>query len=50
MKQYEITFLHTDGDVRKWIIRAYDLERATGGFYVNWGYDMKLIEINKKGL
>ena len=45
MKTFEITFLHTDGDIRKHKLQAFDLNRAELRFQVNWGDDMKILKI-----
>lgn len=45
MKNFAITFLHTDGSTRKINIEAFDEERARLRFRVNWGHDMKIIRV-----
>ncbi len=47
MKQFKVTFLHTDGDTRITILEAYNITRARFRFYVNWDKKMKIISINK---
>ena len=48
MKTFEITFLHTDGDIRTLNIEAFNEERAIMRFYVNWSEDMKILTVNHK--
>ena len=48
MKNFKITFLHTDGDTRIIIIQAFNEARARLRFEVNWGLDMKILNVIKE--
>jgi hypothetical protein len=44
-KEFSVKFLHTDGDIRTIKINAFNLERAKMGFEINWGMEMKILNI-----
>lgn len=48
MKKFKIQFLHTDNSNREIIIEAFNEERAKIRFEVNWGSDMRILNINEK--
>jgi hypothetical protein len=43
--KYRATFIHPDGDTRVWEFSAFDMERAKATFLVNWGEEIKLLEL-----
>lgn len=47
MKKYKVSLLHTDGSNREVIIEAFNEERAALRFEVNWGSDMKILNLSK---
>ena len=47
MKEFSVTFLHTDGDTRTVEINAFNLERAKMRFEINWGADMKILKVQE---
>ena len=50
MNNYNITFLHTDKTIRTVKIEAFNRERAELRFYVNWGNEMKIQNIEQTKL
>ena len=48
MKKFKVNFIHTDGDNREIIIEAFNEERAKLRFGVNWGLDMKILNIKQQ--
>ena len=48
MKKFKIQFQHTDNSNREIIIEAFNEERAKLRFEVNWGSDMKILNINEQ--
>ena len=47
MNNFKIEFLHTDGTVRNINIESFDKERASMRFEVNWGVEMKILNITQ---
>ncbi len=47
MKKFKVLFLHTDGSNREIIIEAFNSERAALRFEVNWGVDMKILNLSQ---
>lgn len=45
MKNFIVKFLHTDGSIREVKIQGFNEERARLRFLVNWGEDMKILNI-----
>lgn len=48
MKKFKIQFQHTDNSNREIIIEAFNEERAKLRFEINWGSDMKILNINEQ--
>jgi hypothetical protein len=47
INKWEVEFLHSDGNIRKVLIEAYDDYRARLRFQVNWGFDIEIITCKK---